>query len=747
MVDYVVITNTTLKPAFDVLANWRSKCGIPSLLITTDEISQQYSGVDLAEKIRNYLVELRQKIGNGFYVVLGGDVDIVPSRFALYQAESGGWNSTDWYYSNLDGNWNTNANSVFGESADKRDMLFDIYVGRISVENLSEANIVVNKIISYEHLTNVSNKSYINNIMYLAGVYQPGGYMMMINDSKTSASSILSLNSNLKIWKLFDDYSVNGGNDEFNKANAIKYMNSGTKENGPMHIVHHIEHGGWAGISMSTTKSQTLMRDDVSALTNAPYYFIFYSNSCNSAQFTKNSIAESFVKANSGAVAYLGNVLEGYSSDTYYFTRFITALYNNSSFNGILGMAFAPNTNNNVHGLAIIGDPCMTVWTKTPRTLTVNSLTYSNGSISLSLSGMVANQTYHVCIRKTGEIYDYTDYVATGTQGTISFTNVAVNTAGNIEVTVTSPNYIPLETIINATVSPKHLFISNATIVDNSTGNNDSKADAGESDGLQFTLKNSGSQTLTNVKGVVTVINGNTNIQVLQGAATFGTVAPNATITNTQPFTLLFDKSTPNLSRVGLQLALTGDGGYSENITYYFNVNASNISNSQVSWQDANNDNSISLNENVNLYVNLTNSGNGEAQEVTATLKPATGFESNVNFTVLTKQLGSVGANAQVKNTSNPFIFQVISGTPDSVNLVLTLTDKFGNITTKQFALKRTDIGSIGTIIGKPTETEIGLAWTPILNINGYNIYKPKSVISIRLVNEIVRLKKYLLEK
>ena len=53
--DYIIITCDSLKPAFQPLANWKTKKGILTLIVTTEEINANYSGSDLQEKIRNYL--------------------------------------------------------------------------------------------------------------------------------------------------------------------------------------------------------------------------------------------------------------------------------------------------------------------------------------------------------------------------------------------------------------------------------------------------------------------------------------------------------------------------------------------------------------------------------------------------------------------------------------------------------------------------------------------------------------------
>lgn len=50
--------------------------------MTIEEVQEQNEGCDLAEKTRNYLKKCRQNWGNDFFVLLGGDTNIIPERMA-----------------------------------------------------------------------------------------------------------------------------------------------------------------------------------------------------------------------------------------------------------------------------------------------------------------------------------------------------------------------------------------------------------------------------------------------------------------------------------------------------------------------------------------------------------------------------------------------------------------------------------------------------------------------------------------
>ena len=115
--EYLIITNDELKDSFEGLAESKMSKGIPALVVTTNQIEEYYPGVDLAEKIYNYLKDVYNN-WNMVYVLLGGDVNIIPSRIASNDLFSGYFVS-DLYFSDVykegddDYCWNTNYNDDF----------------------------------------------------------------------------------------------------------------------------------------------------------------------------------------------------------------------------------------------------------------------------------------------------------------------------------------------------------------------------------------------------------------------------------------------------------------------------------------------------------------------------------------------------------------------------------------------------------------------------------------------------------
>lgn len=111
--DYLIITSKALKSEFQRLADWKTKKGIVTYLKTIEEINTSYKGIDLQERIRNYIIESTNKWGNTLFILLGGDVNSIPIREHLTENTRDygrQFFAADSYYANIDPNntWNAN---------------------------------------------------------------------------------------------------------------------------------------------------------------------------------------------------------------------------------------------------------------------------------------------------------------------------------------------------------------------------------------------------------------------------------------------------------------------------------------------------------------------------------------------------------------------------------------------------------------------------------------------------------------
>src|SRR5207249_4939953 len=114
-VAYVIVTSDAMAPVFQQLADWKTQCGLPAVVRSVSFIRQQYPfGVDDAERIRMFLRDAYTRWGTR-WALLGGDVSLIPVRIAHITSYGGENIPSDDYYACLDGNWNADGDSSWGE--------------------------------------------------------------------------------------------------------------------------------------------------------------------------------------------------------------------------------------------------------------------------------------------------------------------------------------------------------------------------------------------------------------------------------------------------------------------------------------------------------------------------------------------------------------------------------------------------------------------------------------------------------
>ena len=222
-VDYLIVTTASLASSFQPLADWKTQRGVAAEVVTTDWIYANYAGTDEAEQVRNCIIDYYENKGTT-WVMLGGDEGIVPVRVVIAMTgDAGDEIRCDLYFSDLDGTWNADGDAKWGEvSQDNVDLYADVFVGRATVRNTTQADRFVNKLLTYEGAPTGDPlpTDYQKDILFLAEVlwtspWTDGGICKdMIDDASISPEFD-------PITKL---YETNG---QLSKSNAISEMNEG----------------------------------------------------------------------------------------------------------------------------------------------------------------------------------------------------------------------------------------------------------------------------------------------------------------------------------------------------------------------------------------------------------------------------------------------------------------------------------------------------------------------------------------
>jgi hypothetical protein len=146
-VHYVIITDSTsidgvkvgnLIAEFQRLADWKTKKGMPAVVRTVKWIHENYDGDDLQEEIRNFIIDAYKLWGTD-WVLLGGDVEIVPDRWFGDNSVVNDLLATV-YYGGLDGTWNHDGDEYYNWYF-QADPFWDVWVGRLPVDLECSPNI------------------------------------------------------------------------------------------------------------------------------------------------------------------------------------------------------------------------------------------------------------------------------------------------------------------------------------------------------------------------------------------------------------------------------------------------------------------------------------------------------------------------------------------------------------------------------------------------------------------------------
>jgi len=184
--DLVIISPSEFSTELERLVAHKNTFGMNTTLKTTEEIYNEFSGVDKPEQIKYFIKDAIETWGIKYVLLFGGLKSIIyakakddqnhgakgwhlPVRYSNFQydgAESYNFTSgepgyiSDLYYADIykEGgifdDWDSNENGIFAEWAgdvrDELDLYPDIALGRLACRNNREAKNVIDKIINYE---------------------------------------------------------------------------------------------------------------------------------------------------------------------------------------------------------------------------------------------------------------------------------------------------------------------------------------------------------------------------------------------------------------------------------------------------------------------------------------------------------------------------------------------------------------------------------------------------------------------
>lgn len=205
-VDYLIISGFDTRLSFSTLRNWKQKKGLRAHTVSISNLADYYHTTVTPEVIKQYLNDIGM-YSTGTkkkYLVLGGDVDLVPTMYyekkdvsATYQHGNDIWDSipSDIYYAC------PNLTATNDGTTNVDDLAPQLYVSRIPAHDVGDSNRISQKIVDYEKGGTDGSNMLLAAYWILENCceYSDAGY-----DLNRIAIDFIQPNWNGSVYKLYD---------------------------------------------------------------------------------------------------------------------------------------------------------------------------------------------------------------------------------------------------------------------------------------------------------------------------------------------------------------------------------------------------------------------------------------------------------------------------------------------------------------------------------------------------------------
>jgi len=644
-VSYLIITSELLADEFQVLADFKTAQGLPTIVATVEWIAANFrNGCDIQETIRMFIREAYQVWGVE-WVLLGGDTNILPARFVIstyYPPQSYTEIPADLYFACLDGNWNADGDYVFGEPythylypGDEADLEDEVYIGRAPVSTETMAVVFVDKVINY--MDAPVEAQWTNNVLFASEVLFPsdwnqGDYIVLDGATFSEAlkDNYIDTCTNMETTRMYENYNVYIDALPLTRTSLIDSLNTGHYG-----IVNQIGHGFYFNMSVGDAN---FVNSDADALVNGPP-FIIYALNCASAAFDKACLMERFIQnPNGGAVAAIGSARAAFPhTSNGYQEVFFNDLYcqETNRLGELISLSREPFLDGTYYNTVdrwtfmnytLLGDPTLSVWTAMAKPLQITAPpVLSAGAQDILVvveSEGIPVPNASVCLTKAGE-----DYV-TGTTDIsglviLSFTPTS---GGNAILTVSGTNLKRQQVTIPVNSGPAYVAVADVESVDDgsvgSIGNSNSVAEAGETVALYLNCQDNGGAGAIDCSAILTT--SEPSVIIIDGTAYVGDVPAGGQLVAAEPFLVELPASLGDGHRVSFEVVVTDQNSDMYETKWTLTVRAPEVEPIALDWEDwsfGDGDGTIEDSERIGISVTLKNFGVGLSGQIMGILR------------------------------------------------------------------------------------------------------------------------------
>ena len=663
-VKYVIISDPLFQTPLQPLIEWKTKKGFHVVESYTNDPNVGTTTASIKSYVQGLYDNATVNDPAPTYLLLVGDVSQIPS----FSGNSGS-HISDLYYCEFDGGG---------------DFYPEMYYGRFSANSVDEVEHQVEKTLTHEKYL-FSDPNFLDNIVLVAGVdanYAPTYGNGQIN---YATDNYFNIAHNLTIHNyLYGSGTPITSDMAQASASIISNVSEGT---GLANYTAHCGSNGWGDPSFNT--------GDVASLQNYDEYGLVISNCCLPNKFDEPvCFGEALLRAdNKGALGHIGASNNTYWDEDYWWSVGNTSnISANPTYSGTgLGAYDCWMHENGEHqndwfitqaqilhagNLAVteaggaeqyyweiyhlMGDPSLMPYVGIPTTLNVSH----NAILPTGASSFVVNseENSYVALSMNGILLDAQLCDASGV---VNLNFSPISNVGNIDIVVTKQFKQPYISTIQAT-SPNgpYVNVTNNFITD-INGNNNSLADYSETVNLDVDLFNLGGGSSQNLNLVLSSTD--QYITIIDSLETVSSINSNQTITTTNAFIFQIADLVPDQHVAIFQLNISDNQGNIWNSNINVTLNSPILNHISFTVNDlilGNGNGKLDAGENLELIVEVNNTGHADAYNLTANLSSLSSYIT----------LNSSSASLPILNTTQPqivsFNITVDNNTPVATNII-----------------------------------------------------------------------------
>ena len=737
-VDYVIISPAALAGTWQRLADWRTAAGLPTVVRTVEWIeANTRRGSDLQETLRNFIKDAYQKWGTKF-VLLGADTGGIPARICFSTFFYGGtYIPVDVYYGGLDGTWNEDHDAVWGEQPDDfTDLYAEVFVTRLTAETVSDADVFIDKIISYEtplDATAADRALFLSEVLSPTP-WNPGDPVLYDGANVSEFVRVKNMTgSSMTFARNFENYTAWPGTSPESAQAAIDSMNAG------FNYVFHVGHG--FRFNMHCADDNVLI-PDADGLTNTNRFFNLFMLNCTAVAYHFDCLGEHFLENPAGgAVSVLGanetafadvaaHYMDGFAGRIFADgkTR-VGQAYHDSRLARTPVALLADNADYWTHFIyTALSDPALTLWTGPVDSLEVvhpDTLDVGTNAITVTVldEGLPVDSAL-VCLLKDGE-----DYQTQPTDGAgMAAFQFACESPGEVSVVVTGPNHGRYQgTISVGATTSSYLNVSSVGVDDDNSGgtfgNGDGVIASGESiDLLPVMINTGGSGTPA---ATTTLSTSSPWVAVITPAVAVPAITAGDSASATSPWRIAISSAAPD-GAVAEFTVVTQDGidTFTDTFARVLHAPVLEFLVMRVDDSPGNNNGVIENGEDFLLFAELKNYGSAVAVDVDAVLTSLDGGTTISNGMDTWPDLSPLAA---AENASG-FLLSEASVLIEN-RLELVVTDLFGHVWRDTVELRPPAAPSGITFDASFGSETLQVQWGQSVSpdVNRYHLYRSTS--------------------